>query len=220
MDGQKRSPVTEPPPALVYAPMARLLHWITVLFVTVLIPVGLYMVWRGKTTNFDATTNTLYSAHKLGGFILFWLVVIRLIYRFTRGAPPDEPTLAWWQKAGSHLTHWGLYGLLLAMPILGWLGVTLYGALGTLGGLSLPPIPGQDTLYGVVQSIGQAAGFNPPGLTPEKQKAAEFVFTLHFWGAMLMLLAIAAHVSAAILHHFVRGDGVLRRMLPGLRPRG
>lgn len=218
MEAQKR-PISENSADLVYAPLARALHWITVVFVAILIPVGLYMVYRGSVTNFDATTNTLYSAHKLAGFVLLWVVVARLLFRFVNGAPPDEPTLEWWQKAAAHFTHWGLYGLLLAMPLLGWLGVTLYGALGIPGGFSLPPIPGQEALYGVLQSLGSALGFAPPSLTPEKQKAAEFVFLLHFWGAMLMLAAIGAHVAGAIYHHFIRGDGVLRRMLPGLKTR-
>lgn len=181
--------------ALVYAPGARALHWLTVLFVAILIPVGLYMTWRGEATNFDATTNTLYSTHKLAGFVLLWIVAGRLLYRFVLGAPPDEPTLLWWQKAASHLTHWGLYGLLLAVPLLGWYGVSLYGALGIPGGFSLPAIAAQD------------------------QKAAELILMLHGWGAKLILIGVAAHVGAALYHHFIRGDGVLRRMLPGLKRR-
>jgi cytochrome b561 len=195
MEGRKR-PDTTTESDLVYSGVARAFHWLTVAFVAILIPVGLYMVERGKATNFDAFTNTLYSGHKLAGFILLWIIVARLAYRFTKGAPPDEPTLEWWQKAASHMTHWGLYGLLLAVPLLGWYGISLYGALGTFGGLQLPAIAAQD------------------------QKAAEFVFMLHFWGAMLMLAAIAAHVGAAFYHHAIRGDGVLRRMLPGLKKRG
>jgi cytochrome b561 len=35
-----------------------------------------------------------------------------------------------------------------------------------------------------------------------------------------MLCAIGAHIGAAFFHHFIRGDGVLRRMLPGLKQRG
>jgi cytochrome b561 len=178
------------------------------------------MVWRGKATNFDALTNTLYSGHKLAGFVLLWLVVARLLYRFAHGAPADEPTLEWWQKAAAHLTHWGLYGLLLAVPVLGWLGVSLYGALGTLGGMSLPAIPGQEILYGIAGTVAGMLGFEVPPMSPDKPKAAELVFVLHFWGAMLMLCAIGAHIGAALFHHFIRGDGVLRRMLPGLKQRG
>jgi cytochrome b561 len=176
----------------VYSPTARRFHWLTVLLVAIMIPLGLYMVWRGKVTNFDALTGRLYDLHKLGGFAVLWLVVARLVYRFRNGAPPDEPTLEWWQKAASHLTHWGLYALLLAVPLLGWLGVSLYGARTIFGLISLPPLAGQN------------------------QDAATTVFLLHFLGALAMAGMIMAHVGAALFHHFVRGDGVLRRMLPGV----
>lgn len=179
---------------LVYSPAARHFHWLTVAFVAIMVPLGLYMVSRGAATNFDATTNRLYDLHKLLGFVLLWIVVARLFYRLRNGAPPDEPTLEWWQKAAAHLNHWGLYALLLLVPLLGWIGVSLYGARSVFGLFSLPPLAGQD------------------------QKAAETVFWLHYWGAMAMLALLAAHVGAALYHHLIRRDGVLRRMLPGLKP--
>lgn len=203
----------------VYSPVARFFHWLTVIIVAVMIPVGFYMVARGVATNFDATTNTLYSAHKLGGFVLLWLIVLRLAYRVLAGAPPDEPTLEWWQKIAAHLNHWGLYALLLVMPILGWLGVTLFGALGTLGGLSLPPIPGAAALYDICARIGVLVGFEVPAPAAEGGAKAGLVFKLHFWGALLIIAFVAVHVAAAIFHHFIRRDGVLRRMLPGLQKR-
>lgn len=219
MDAQRRR-VSGPETDLVYSPVARVLHWLTVVAIAIMIPVGLYMVWRGAATNFDATTNTLYSAHKLAGFVVLCLVVVRLVYRFAHGAPPDEPSLEWFHKAGAHLTHWGLYALLLAVPMLGWLGVTHYGALGTLGGMSLPAMPGSDALYDAAARVGSLLGLKVPAPTAPGGDKATLVFQLHFWAAMLMLLAIAAHVGAAIYHHFLRGDGVLRRMLPGLQKRG
>lgn len=181
-------------PELVYSPAARRFHWWTVAIIATLIPLGLYMVQRGSTTNFDATTNRLYDLHKLLGFVLLWVVVARLVYRLKNGAPPDEPTLEWWQKAAAHLTHWGLYGLLLAIPLLGWIGVSLYGARTIFGAFALPPLASQN------------------------QPAADTVFLLHYWAAMLLLAMVAAHVGAALFHHLIRRDGVLRRMLPGLKP--
>jgi cytochrome b561 len=178
-----------------YAKGARRFHWITAAFVFIMVPVGLYMTYRGSVTNFDALTNTLYANHKLGGFILLWIVVARLVYRFTKGAPPDEPTLEPWQKTISHLTHWGMYGLLLTVPLLGWLGVSLYPSLGIPGGLSLP------------------------GLVTPDQPKAETVFMFHKLGAILLTLLVLSHIGAALFHHVIRKDNVLRRMLPGLKPR-
>ena len=108
------------------------------------VPVGLYMVYRGSVTNFDALTNTLYSSHKTLGLVILALVIARLFYRFSHGAPADEPTIEWWQKAASHATHWSLYLLLLLVPIVGWLGISLYGARDVFGLFSIPPLAGQD----------------------------------------------------------------------------
>lgn len=179
----------------VYSPAARHFHWWTVAFIAVQVPVGLYMVWRGEATKFDDVTNQLYSAHKLTGFFILWLVLARLVYRLTHGAPPDEPTIEPWQKVASHLNHWSLYGLLVLIPILGWLGVSLYGATNVFGLFSLPSLAAKNT------------------------DAAATVFNLHKWAAYLLIAMAAVHIAAALFHHLVRGDGVLRRMLPGLRQR-
>jgi cytochrome b561 len=179
----------------VYSQTARRFHWITAAFVFTMIPVGLYMTNRGKATNFDALTNLLYDNHKLGGFILLWIIVARLAYRFIKGAPADEPTLEPWQRIVSHLSHWGMYGLLLFVPLLGWLGISLYPALSIHGWFSLP------------------------GLTTPNAKTAETVFMLHKLGAILLGLAVLTHVGAAIFHHVIRKDNVLRRMMPKIAKR-
>jgi cytochrome b561 len=178
-----------------YPAGARHFHWITAAFVFIMVPVGFYMVYRGETTNFDALTNTLYSNHKLAGFILLWLVVARLGFRFIKGAPSDEPSLTPLQKTVSHLVHWVIYGLLLVVPLLGWIGVSLYPALGIPFGLSLP------------------------ALTTPDEKLAETVLNLHKLGAILLTLLVLAHIGAALFHHLIRKDNVLRRMLPGLKAR-
>jgi cytochrome b561 len=179
----------------VYSAGARHFHWITAAFVFCLAPIGLYMVSRGAATNFDAVTNILYSWHKLGGFLLLWIVVARLSYRLAKGAPADEPTLEPWQKLVGHVTHWSIYALLLLVPLFGWLGVSAYPALGVPGGWSLPALISAD------------------------QKLAETFFALHKAAGMLLAFLVAMHIGAALFHHVIRKDNVLRRMLPGLKTR-
>jgi cytochrome b561 len=182
--------------APVYSPAARQFHWITVGFLAVMIPLGLAMDYRGNHLNiWDGLTNGMYSLHKLLGFTVLWLVVARLVYRFRNGAPPDEPTLEPWQKLASHLTHWGLYALLIYMPLTGWIAVQLYGATGIFDLFSLP------------------------SFVAKNQPASEFAFTLHKIGAAAIILLIGAHVGAAMFHYFIRKDGVLRRMWPGIGKR-
>ncbi len=179
----------------VYSPVARTLHWLTVVLVAMLIPVGLAMAYRGNTLNiWDATTNNLYSLHKLIGFTLLWIVLIRIGYRLIHGAPAPEPTLEPWQVMGSKIVHFLLYVAILAMPVLGWLGVSYFPALDIFGLFSLP------------------------ALTEANADAAGRVLSIHATLAFVLLALIAAHAGMALYHHFVRGDNVLRRMLTG-RPR-
>jgi cytochrome b561 len=177
-----------------YSPLARALHWLTVAAVFVLIPLGLAMSYRGNTLDiWDGVTDALYSSHKLLGFLVLWLSAGRLIYRLAHGAPPDEPTLEWWQKAASHLVHWALYGLLLIVPLLGWIGVSLFPSL---------------TVFNL---------FDLPALAAPNEEAAKRVLSVHGWLAILLALLACGHIGAALFHYFIRRDGVMRRMLPGLK---
>jgi cytochrome b561 len=180
--------------APVYSTTARLLHWLTVAAVFVMIPLGLAMTYRGNTLDiWDGVTDALYSSHKLLGFTVLWLSVGRLIYRLVHGAPPDEPTLEWWQKAASHLLHWALYGLLLVVPLLGWIGVSFFPSL---------------TVFNL---------FDLPALTAPSEETAKRVLAVHGWLAIMLALLVCGHIGAALFHYFIRKDGVLRRMLPGLK---
>lgn len=187
------APVTSPPALEVYSARARMYHWITVALIAIQIPVGFYMVWRGSTLNiWDGLTNTLYDTHKLVGVLIFFLVLARLVYRLRNGAPADEPTLEPWQKTVSHLTHWMLYALLLLLPIGGYLGVAYYGAAAPFG-LQLPVF------------------------VAKNEATANAIFFIHKLGGLLITLLIVMHVGAALYHHLVRKDNVLRRMIG--RPR-
>jgi cytochrome b561 len=85
--------------------------------------------------------------------------------------------------------------LLIVMPILGWLGVSLYPALEIFGLFSLP------------------------ALTAADQETAARVLAAHAILAWILIALIAGHVTMALYHHFVRGDNVLRRMLKELKQR-
>jgi cytochrome b561 len=184
------------PPVESYSPVARAFHWVTAALIAVQVPIGIIMVYRGNTLNiWDATTNNLYSTHKLVGFILLWLILARVAYRLWKGAPAPEPTLQSWQHHGSRVVHTSLYVLLIVMPILGWLGVSLYPALEIFGLFSLP------------------------ALTAADQETAARVLAAHAILAWILIALIAGHVTMALYHHFVRGDNVLRRMLKELKQR-
>lgn len=180
-------------PTQVYSGTARLLHWLTVALLALQFPIGLTMAYRGNVLNlWDALTGAMYSGHKLGGIVILIVVLLRLLYRTTQGAPADEPTLEPWQRLVSHLTHWALYGLLLAVPIVGYVGISMFPALDVFGLFTLPAVA-----------------------APDKQ-AAQTALVVHGWLALLLAALIAMHVAAALYHYLIRKDDVLGRMIPRL----
>lgn len=174
----------------IYSPTARAFHWIVAFLVLIQIPVGLYMVYRGSVLNiWDSVTNNLYSGHKLTGVVILTLVVLRLLYRLSAGAPKPEPTIEPWQHRVSELNHWALYLLLLVVPVLGYIGVSMFPALNIFGAFDLPAVTAPD------------------------KKMSEEVFFWHATGAFTLAGLIAMHVGAALYHYVIRQDNVLGRML-------
>jgi cytochrome b561 len=170
-----------------YSLTARRLHWWTVLLLATQVPLGLFMVRLGAATDFAEPTGKLYDSHKLIGLAILMLVLARLAYRLAHGAPADEPTLEPWQKGVSHITHWVLYGLLIIVPMLGWLAISYYGPF-------------------------EPFGIKLPTLTAQNDAKATQVFHWHRLAAYALILFIGMHVGAALFHYVIRRDGVLCRM--------
>jgi cytochrome b561 len=172
------------PSSYAYSPVARTLHWLTVLALAIQLPVGVLMV------NVKDFPGFFYSGHKVFGLVILALVIVRLGYRLVHGAPPDEPTLNTFEKIASHLTHWSLYGLLLVVAFLGWLGISTYDA-------------------------REVFGFTIPSIAAKDEAFAERVFQWHKIGAIALFLMAGMHVGAALMHYVIKKDGVMARMLPG-----
>lgn len=185
----------------VYAKAARRYHWWVAALILIQFPIGLYMVYRGNEMVgvndkgepvkgvWDALTGTLYSSHKLIGLTILLLVVLRLGYRLTQGAPKSDPSVPAALTGISHLVHWSMYALLIAVPIGGYLGIS-YGNYLDVFGIPLP------------------------ALVPENKDMSEEIFEYHELGAKILMVFVALHIAAAIYHKFVRKDRVVERMLP------
>jgi cytochrome b561 len=184
-----------------YTPTARALHWLIAFLVFIQLPLGVYMSYRGnemETVNekgetvkgvFDALTGALYSSHKLIGLTIFLLIVLRLLYRLSHGAPRSDPSVPPALTGASHFVHWMLYVLLIAVPIAGYLAIS-YGRYLEVFGIPLPAI------------------------TEKNEDVSKKIFEWHETGAFLILAFVTLHVLAAIYHRFVRKDRVVERMLP------
>ena len=170
-----------------YPATSKWLHWLVAACVLTTAPVAIAMIRVGE----GPTQDMLYNFHKSLGILILILVILRLVNRLIVGAPAPEPGIERWQKAASSATHGLLYVLLVAMPIVGYIANSAYGA----------PTP----FFGL---------FNLPPIVAENKPLSETLFTLHRWSGFLMIVLVLMHIGAALFHHVIRGDNVLRRMLP------
>lgn len=149
------------------------------------------MTYRGKDLNiWDATTNTLYSSHKLLGVIVLLVIVVRLINNRIGGTPPDEPSMKKIFRVAAHGTHHVLYLLLLLVPLTGWVATSMFPALNVFGMFDLPALAGPD------------------------RALSRVIYDYHAYLAYALLAVIAAHIAGALFHQFVLRDGIIRRMWP------
>ena len=170
----------------------RLLHWLIVILAIALLGVGLTLGnlgYEGTVAAFGSdTTDLLYTYHKTFGVTLLGLMVLRLVLRLTLGAPPYKQPLAAWQRVASRTVHGVFYVILLAMPVVGWLGTAAGGF----------PV--------------QFFGWNLPGLIGKNEELGKALFELHGWLGWILIGLILIHVAAALMHWLIQRDGVMQRM--------
>ena len=117
------------------------MHWLIAASVLTTAPVAIAM---GRVAP-GPTQDSLYNLHKSLGVLILVLMVLRVINRFTVGAPMADPGIEPWQKTVSATVHTLLYVLLVAMPIVGYVANSAFGAPTPFFGLfTLPPIVGKN----------------------------------------------------------------------------
>lgn len=171
-----------------YTRTAILLHWLTALLIIAAFTLGLVMT---DIPGLTPTKLKYYSWHKWLGVTVFALACARLLWRGANTPPPPPPSMPAWQRKAADAVHILLYILLFAVPVSGYLYSLAAGV--PVVYLGLIPLP-------VLMAPN-------PALKP-------LLKDLHFALTMLLAGAVAAHVLAALKHHFIDRDGVLKRMLP------
>lgn len=173
-----------------YSGFAIALHWLMAVLIVGLIGVGVWM----SDLKPSPQTIKIYTWHKWIGLTVLLLAVVRLIWRAYRRPPPVPASLPRWQARAAGATQGALYALLFAMPLTGWLQNSAAGF----------PL----TWFGL---------FKVPALIERNRDAFEWWQDAHETLAWLLMALIALHVAAAIKHHLIDRDDVLRRMLPARR---
>ncbi|MDC6127378.1 cytochrome b/b6 domain-containing protein, partial [Burkholderia gladioli] len=125
-----------------FNPLARLLHWLMAAMILAMLFIGVGMV-----SSVSARHAVLIAIHKPLGIAILVLVIVRLVVRFSKRPPALPEDLPGWQRAAAHLSHWVLYALMIAMPLIGWAMLSAGGYPVMLGGgVQLPALMGADPI--------------------------------------------------------------------------
>ena len=175
----------DPNPSQRWDPLLRNLHWIMAAL--------LVAQWIGGKVGHEMDASPakidVMLTHKSTGIVILLLALLRLGWRLYRGAPGPVPGLARWQHLAARAGHGALYLLMIALPLTGW----LYNS---AKGRALE-------LYWTLPW---------PAIAPRNEALEHWAEEAHEVLATLFALVLAAHVLAALWHHFVRRDDTLRRM--------
>ena len=170
-----------------YTGIAIGLHWLIGLMIVTSLGVGLYMV----SLSLSPDKLRLYSWHKWAGVTIFMLVLVRSLWRLTHAAPPLPDDMPVWQRKVAEATHYTLYALMIVIPLTGWLMSSAKGF--------------QTVYFGVVPI---------PDLLAKNEGLGETLALVHRYLNYAMIGLVIAHIAAALKHHFIDKDDILRRMLP------
>ena len=171
-----------------YHPVSRALHW-AVAGMVVLQFVLARLAENAEQTDSTLRQLALLANHKSVGITILVLVVVRLLWR--RKAPPPAlpPTMDRWQVLASRISHWTLYGLLLLLPISGWL-------MSSASAYSV-------SWFNLLQL---------PDLVQPNDALEETLERIHETLAVTLLIVAGIHVLAAVKHAVIDKDGVLSGM--------
>jgi cytochrome b561 len=167
----------------------RILHWLTVICVVL----AAALILTRDQVDGRALRLWLLEGHRHFGLFVLTLFLVRVFVRMRVGKLPPAGEAAWPMRLAAGLTHIALYGLLVTLPLLGWALSSAQGKPVHLFGATLPDFVAAD------------------------EDLADNLQAWHLDAAWVLLALVCLHLAAALWHHFVLRDGVLRRMWPRRR---
>jgi polyisoprenoid-binding protein YceI/cytochrome b561 len=182
-----------------YSAVAIVLHWIIAAMIVTQVVLAGRMEGPPTPAHFAIT-----QLHKSIGITVLLLSLARLAWRLVNPPPPEPTSLARWERVLSAIVHWSFYGVMIGMPLTGWIIVsTSRIAIPTMlyGAVPWPHIPGLPELAPAAKSAWHKFGVTGHGLI------IKFGYVL-----------LALHVAGALKHQLFGADEpVLSRMAPGAR---
>ncbi|MEP2978824.1 MAG: cytochrome b/b6 domain-containing protein [Lentilitoribacter sp.] len=175
-----------------YGLVHQSLHWATAILILVLLPMGVYMHDLPIDNSAQIADKVwLYSLHKSIGMAALFVAITRVIWAIYQ--PHPRPLHGGMEGFAAKTVHHLLYGMIIAMPILGW----LYHA-------------ATEGFAPIWWPFSQDLPF-----VPKDVMLSNFFKTAHFVCGVLLVLSLGLHIAGAIKHAVIDKDKTLDRMVPG-----
>lgn len=186
-DNSLRARIFKPSPKSIsverYATTARFLHWIIAALVLATWPLGMVIKFVKSEVSLD-----FYLVHESLGFLVLWLMLIRVGNKLVTRAPKAEgPAI---ERIAARTVHGLFYVFLIIMPASGFLATNAHGF----------PF----SWFGILPV------WSPIGKSPE---IAGTLSAIHTTSAWILLLLFALHMGAVLMHHLLKRDDTLYRIL-------
>ena len=171
-----------------YDTVAMNLHWLIAALLIFMLSFG-----GGLMETKGGSSAPAPSVHVSIGVSILVLTFFRLAWRIANPPPAYPASMAKWEQMASKATQLLFYVLLIGIPLTGWLATPRF-------------LSHSETIMGITVF----GAFPLPGAP----NVGLPMRGIHELLSNLSIALLALHVLAALKHHFINRDGVLRRMLP------
>ena len=179
-----------------YTRTAIVFHWV----IAVLVITNICLAWTFKIWPDYSWTQSVTNTHKTIGITVLGLALMRLLWRIGHRPPPFSPVIPAWQVRAARVGHAGLYFLILAMPLSGWIYDSAWEWAAEV------PID----FFGLFEMPRITWVANMP---PEPKKALdELAHIVHEWLSYLLYFLLAAHLVGAFKHQWIDRVPTIERM--------
>lgn len=171
------------------SPITITLHWLVGITMLALLASGIYMV--------EQSAYAIYPWHKAFGFIIFFVVLIRVVWRLKNGWPQPVGQYHAIEHLLAHITHYVLIISTVLMPLSGFI-------MSAVGGHGVA-VFGLEVVARNVDSAGKVLAHD--------SSVAAIAHNIHHWVGELLIIVVGLHILGALKHHLFDKDHTLKRML-------
>ena len=178
-----------------YTRTAMTLHWL----MAVLIVGNVVLIWVVDWFP-DGMVRPVIDTHKSIGITVLGLVLLRILWRLTHRPPAMPGSYPRLERFGAHAAHILLYGLMLGLPLSGWIHDSAFkdAAAHPLYLFGLVPWP----------RIGPIMALDPA----VKEPVHALWFQIHVAMSYVLYALLALHILGALKHQFLDKEPELQRM--------